>query len=135
MSQTSSAPVPDTHADLLTEPGIAHMATRRPDGNLQNNPVWFEWDGEHVKVSQTRSRKKMRNLAHDDHVALSITDPANPYRYLELRGTVERIEDDPNNEFIDRQAQRYLGEPAYPWHQPGDERVVLYIRPSASSAM
>src|SRR5437879_3843610 len=96
-----STVVPDTHRDLLEKPVIAHLATVRPDGALQSNPVWFEWDGRHIKISQTRARQKMRNVEREPHVALSLTDPDNPYRYLEVRGVVERVEDDPEREFVD----------------------------------
>ena len=90
-----------TNRDLLDATVVAHMATVRPDGSLQNNPVWFEWDGTHIKISQTRARQKMRNLDHDPHVALSLVDPENPYRYLEVRGVVDEVEDDSDLSFID----------------------------------
>jgi Pyridoxamine 5'-phosphate oxidase len=57
-SRMDMAVVPDTHQDLLEQPVIAHLATARPDGALQSNPVWFEWDGEHIKISQTRDRQR-----------------------------------------------------------------------------
>lgn len=133
-THTNEAVVPDTHRDLLEKPVIAHLATARPDGALQNNPVWFEWDGVHIKISQTRARQKMRNVENDPHVALSVTDPENPYRYLEVRGVVERVEEDPDRAFVDHLSQRYMGKP-YPYHQPGDERVVVYIRPDDASSM
>jgi len=132
---TTTKVLPETNRDLLDAPVVAHLATARPDGALQNNPVWFEWDGTHIKISQTKARQKMRNVDHDPHVALSLTDPENPYRYLEVRGVVDRVEDDPDRAFIDHLSERYLGKRPYPWHQPGDERVIVHIRPTDSSAM
>jgi PPOX class probable F420-dependent enzyme len=134
-SRTAEAVVPDTHRDLLLKPVIAHLATARPDGALQSNPVWFEWDGEHIKISQTRDRQKMRNVENDPHVALSLTDPDNPYRYLEIRGVVDRVERDVDNRFIDSLSERYMGKRPYPNHQPGDERVVVHIRLDDTSSM
>jgi PPOX class probable F420-dependent enzyme len=134
-TRTNDIVVPATHRDLLEKPVIAHLATARPDGALQSNPVWFEWDGEHIKISQTKARQKMRNVESDPHVALSVTDPDNPYRYLEVRGGVDRIEDDRGNEFIDGLSERYMGQRPYPNHQPGDERVIVYIRPDDTSSM
>jgi PPOX class probable F420-dependent enzyme len=131
---TGARIIPDTHRDLLQEANIAHLATARPDGALQSNPVWFEWDGEHIKISQTKARQKLRNVNTDPHVALSVTDPENPYRYLEVRGVVDRVEDDPQREFVEVLSQRYMGKP-YPYHQPEDERVVVYIRPEDTSSM
>jgi PPOX class probable F420-dependent enzyme len=132
---TGTGPLPETNRDLLGQPLIAHLATRRDDGTLQSNPVWFEWDGTHIKISQTTSRRKMRNLLADPHVALSITDPANPYRYLEVRGVVDEVKPDPDRTFIDHLSERYMGKRPYPYHQPEDHRVIVYIRPTASSAM
>ena len=77
----SGIAIPESHRDLLEEPVVAHLATARHWGRLQSNPVWFEWDGTHIKISQTKARQKMRNVAHDPHVALSVADPDNPYRY------------------------------------------------------
>jgi PPOX class probable F420-dependent enzyme len=127
--------IPDSHADLLEAVTLAHVATVGPAGEPQVNPVWFEWDGETVNFSQTTARQKYRNLRREPRVALSIVDPTNPYRYLEVRGTVVGIDDDVDNAFIDRQAQRYLGEDRYPWHQPGDRRVVVRVRPEHTSRM
>lgn len=87
-TRIATAVVPESHRDLLEQPLIAHLATVRPDGIPQSNPVWFDWDGEHLKISQTKARQKMHNIDNDPHVALSVTDPENPYRYLEVRGEV-----------------------------------------------
>ena len=127
--------VPESHQELLEHPIIAHLATVRPDGSPQSNPVWFEWDGEHVKISQTRARQKLRNLGREPRVSLSITDPDDPYRYLEVRAEVNAVEDDAHNAFIDHLSQQYLGTSPYPGHQPGDERVIVRLRPVDASTM
>lgn len=129
--------IPDTHADLLDweTKAFAHFATLGPDGGPQNNPVWFDWDGEVILTSQTLDRQKYANLQRDGRVALSIMDPENPYRYLEIRGTVEAFEPDPQLELIDRLAQKYLGEDTYPWGSPDDERVIIRIRPERTTTM
>jgi hypothetical protein len=97
--------------------------------------VWFDWDGEHVKVSQTKTRQKHQNLNRDRRIALSIVDPENPYRYLEIRGEVVRIEEDPNIDFIRAMAKKYLGLDKYPYHRPGDEGVVIIVRPEHTTQM
>ena len=127
--------IPASHADLLTSKGFAHVATIGPNGEPQNSPVWFDWDGTHLLFSQTTGRQKYRNLQREPRVALSIIDPANPYRYLEVRGTVDSIDDDEGNAFIDSMAKKYLGQDRYPWHQPGDHRVVVKVRPEHTSSM
>ncbi len=80
-------------------------------------------------------RQKYRNVQREPRVALSIVDPENPYRYLEVRGTVVRVDPDPDNAFINAMAKKYMGVEEYPWHQPGDERVVVVVRPEHATHM
>lgn len=127
--------IPDKLKDLLEGTAFAHVATVGPNGEPQNNPVWFGWDGEHIKFSQTKTRQKYKNVGREPRIALSILDPENPYRYLEVRGEVERIEEDPDNAFINSMAKKYMDKDEYPFHQPGDERVALFVRPDHTTAM
>jgi PPOX class probable F420-dependent enzyme len=126
---TQKIRIPKSHEDLLTSTALAHVATLGPNGEPQNNPVWFGWDGEYVKFSQTKTRQKYKNLNRDPRLALSIVDPENPLRYLEIRGVVDRIEEDPDLDFINSMSKKYLGKDKYPNHRPGDERVVVFVRP------
>ncbi len=125
--------IPENFRDLLGAKALAHIATIGPEGEPQSNPVWFGWDGTHVLFSQTKTRQKYRNVQRDPRIALSITDPQNPYRYLEIRGRVARIEDDQDLSFINSMAKKYLGKDKYPWHQPGDERVVIHVQPERTT--
>lgn len=127
--------IPEKNADLLESNALAHVATIGPDGEPQSNPVWFGWDGSHLRFSQTTTRQKYRNVKRDPRVAVSIVDPANPYRYLEIRGRVVNIEDDPDLAFINSMAKKYMGVDAYPWHNPADQRVVVVIEPEHTTSM
>lgn len=127
--------IPEDYEDLLGTTALIHVATLGPDGEPQSNPVWFDWDGKYVKFSQTKTRQKYRNVSRDPRIALSMVDPENPYRYLEIRGRVERVGEDPNLDFINAMAKKYLGMDEYPYHQPGDERVVVYVRPEHTTQM
>jgi PPOX class probable F420-dependent enzyme len=118
--------VPASHADLLEKPTFAHLATMRPDGSPQSSVMWFDWDGSRIRLTHTRTRQKFANLAHEPRVALSIADPGDQYRFLEIRGTVEKIADDPGAEFY-RSLQHHYGMD-YPIHD-ADVRVVITIRP------
>lgn len=132
---TQSSVIPESHADLVERPVLAHVATLGPKGEPQNNPVWFDMKDGLIRFSQTTARQKYRNVQKDGRVAFSIVDPDNPYRYLEIRATLERIEPDPDYAFINSMAKKYLNEDRYPWLQPGEERVVLYFRPEHTSQM
>ena len=127
----------DTHGDLLEwdTKALGHVATIGPDGEPQNNPVWFDWDGTHLRFSQTTTRQKLKNVQREPRVAVSIVDPKNDYRYLEIRGKVVNVEDDPDKAFIDRMAQKYLGQEKYPWNRPGDARVIVVVEPEHTIAM
>lgn len=128
--------IPEGYEDLLGTTALIHVATLGPPGGEpQSNPVWFDWDGEYVKFSQTKTRQKYKNVNRDPRIALSMVDPENPYRYLEIRGWVDRIEEDPNLDFINAMAKKYLDMDEYPNHQPGDERVVIYVRPEHTTQM
>ncbi len=135
MTATHISVIPDQALDLLESKALAHVATIGLSGEPQVNPVWFDWDGEYLRFSQTETRQKKRNLERDPRVALSIVDPENPYRYLEIRGRLTAIEPDPDNAFIDAMANKYLGVEAYPWHNPGDVRVVMVIEPVRTTGM
>jgi len=121
--------IPEGFHDLLGSTIVADVATIGPRGEPQNNPVWFGWDGGYVKFSQTKRRQKLRNLGRDPRVALSILDPENHLRYLEIRGVVDRVEEDPDLDFTNAVSERYLGVYPYQNHRPGDERVVVFVRP------
>lgn len=127
--------IPEDYKDLMESTALAHVATIGPNGEPQNNPVWFGWDGEHLKFSQTKTRQKYRNVSRDPRIALSIVDPENPFRYLEVRGEVVNIEEDPDLDFINAMAKKYLDMDKYPYHQPGDERVVIIIEPQHTTRM
>jgi PPOX class probable F420-dependent enzyme len=124
--------IPDEYADLLDRPLFGHLATVRPDGTPQVNPMWFSWDGTHLRFTNTTRRQKHRNVTAEPRIAMSVNDPDRPYRYLEVRGRVERIEPDPEAAFFAELAKRYGLELDGP---PGDaaERVVFVVRPEAVS--
>jgi len=122
--------------ELLESTALAHVATVGPDGAPQSNPVWFAWDGEYLRFSQTTERQKYRNILRDPRIALSIVDPGNPYRYLELRGVVVRIDPDPDLAFVDVVTRKYLGTnhdlARNPTHE---ERVVIVVEPKRVTRM
>jgi PPOX class probable F420-dependent enzyme len=135
MANTTTTTIPAAYADLLRSTALAHVGTIGPHGEPQVNPVWFGWDGQHILFSQTKTRQKYHSVQRDPRIALSIVDPENPYRYLEIRGSVVEIREDPDLDFINSMAQKYLGQEKYPWHRPGDERVVIVVQPEHTTQM
>jgi PPOX class probable F420-dependent enzyme len=113
---------------LLRKPVLGHIATVNRDGTPQSTPVWVDTDGEVVIVNTARGRAKARNLERNPAVAISVTDPENPYEMVEIRGTAELV-DEGAEEHIDSLAQKYLGENTYPFRQPGERRVIVRVTP------
>jgi len=135
MSTETETIVPPRFDDLLASKALAHIATVGPKGEPQTSPVWFDWDGTHLRFSQTTTRQKYRNLEREPRIAISIVDPANPYRYIEIRGTVERLDPDPDFAFINQMSKKYLGVDQYQGHQPGDVRMVVVVHPTHTVQM
>lgn len=129
MATDTRTTVPESHVDILEKKGFAHVATLGPDGAPQTTPVWYQWDGTILSFSHTTNRQKYRNIRRDPRIAISITDPDDPYRYIEIRGIVESIDDDPDHRFINTMAKKYLDENTHPWQQPEDVRVVVRVCP------
>ncbi len=127
--------IPEKFLDLFKKRAFANLATLMPNGHPQVTPVWCDYDGQHVIVNSARGRQKDRNMRRDQRVSLSIMDPENPYRYLEIRGTVAEITEEGAAAHIDKMAKKYLGLDKYPNSQPGEVRVVYKIKPERTSQM
>ena len=97
-----------------------------PDGMLSVTPVGLMFDGEYVRFSTTKDRKKYRNLRRDDRVTMAVAHRNNPNRYVEVRGRA-LLEDDDDHAFIDSIAHHYMGVDRYPFDRPGQERVTVTI--------
>ena len=122
---------PASHADLLqmTKPAFAQLATVNADGTPQVTPVWVDFDGTHVLVNTARGRVKTKNLERNPRVALSISDPENPYRYVGIQGRVVEMTEKGGDAHIDKMAKKYLNKDSYPFRQPGEVRVIVKIAP------
>ena len=110
-----------------TYPEVQKILGKVIDGTPQVNPTWVRFDGEYLWLTATTSRRKHRNWQIQPAVALSITDPDRPWRYLEIRGQVELIVPDPEGAEFVRLAERY-GMPQGP---PADaaERIAVAVLP------
>jgi PPOX class probable F420-dependent enzyme len=130
------APIPESYLDLLQQKkAFADLATVMPDGSPQVTPVWFDYNNGLIRVNTAKGRVKQRNMKEGSAVALSIMDPDNPYRYLQVRGKVSRMTEDGASAHIDSLAKKYLGKDKYPFSQPGEVRVLYEITPAAAQGM
>ena len=129
------AVIPKGFEDLFSKKTFFHLSTRMADGSPQVSPVWIDTDEGHIVVNSAKGRIKDRNMRAEPRVALSATDPDNPYRALMIRGRVVKITEEGADAHIDKMAKKYLGEDKYPFRVPGEVRVLYYIEPVKVATM
>jgi len=120
---------PEKYLDLFEPETKAHLflATIMPDGSPQVTPVWFDHDDEHILINTNEGRVKDRNMKARPKVAMVIQDPADPFRYLQIRGEVVSYTREGGDEHIDMLCHRYRGKP---WnYRPEQKRIIYKIRP------
>ena len=118
---------PDKYRDLFQKKAFGSFTTLMPDGSPQTTPVWVDYDRDEILVNSAVGRLKDRNVRRDPRVALAVIDPDNPYRYVEVRGSVREITQNGADAHIDAMARKYLGQDKYPYRQPGEQRVLYRI--------
>jgi PPOX class probable F420-dependent enzyme len=121
--------IPETVLDLLERPLYASLGTTRPDGAPQVNPMWFVWDGEFIWFTHTSYRQKYKNIAHEPRVSISILDPDNLYGYVEIRGVVDHIDEDPEAKLYQRLSEWYNGKQTTP--PDAAQRVAIAVLPTS----
>lgn len=126
--------IPASHLDLVSDKtkAFAYLATLMEDGTPQVTPVWFGWNGEQIWINTARGRVKDTNMTERPDVAMTITNPDNPYRFLQIRGQVVESTTEGAHEYIDQLSMKYTGK-AYS-HRPGEVRVTYKIKPAHISA-
>ena len=128
--------IPETHADLLRpeKKTFAYLALVTSKGEPHVTPMWFDYDGEHVIFNTARGRVKDRILSRRPMIAFAVSDPANPYRYIQVRGrVVEETEEGGYDQICDLRL-KYHGDRNYP-KRPGETRVTYKVRPEHATTM
>ena len=120
--------LPEKYADLLKKKAFANLGTLNRDGSPQVTPVWVDYDGKHVRVNTALGRVKDKNMRRNRHVAFSIQDPDDPYRFIAVRGEIVEITDN-TDDHINALAKKYINQDKYPYKQPNEVRVTYKIRP------
>ncbi|GIM93467.1 PPOX class F420-dependent enzyme [Paractinoplanes toevensis] len=106
---------------------FAVLSTINADGSPQSTVVWVRRDGDDVLFSTIRGRVKTRNMERDHRVSLCAYDPADPYVYFTVEGTVALVEEG-GDALIDELSRKYDGKPWIP--TPGAVRVVGRLTPT-----
>jgi PPOX class probable F420-dependent enzyme len=126
--------IPASHQALLSDdlPAFAFLSTLMADGTPQCTPVWFNMQGEHFLVNSEEGRVKDRNMRARPRVALTIADPDNWYRYMQVRGTVVEVTTQGARDHIDALSKKYTGQEVYARHTE-NPRVTYRIKPERIS--
>lgn len=122
--------IPESHVDLLERPVLAMLATVQPNGQPQVTPVWADLDNGQVRVNTAAGRQKWKNMIARPLATITVADPDNPQRYIEIRGRIARHTEENGDEVIDKLAADYLGVASYPHRNPAETRVTFYIEPT-----
>jgi len=126
--------LPDGLLKLLAQPSICYLATLMPDGWPQLTQTWVDTDGQHILINSVDGHQKVRNIARDTRIAVTVADPTQPARYYAVRGRVLGVSTDGAAEHIEKLAQRYLGGP-YPWFGGRDQvRLLVTIAPERATS-
>ena len=127
--------IPEKYHDLLKDEAKAFLflATIMKDGSPQVTPVWFNHDQTYILINSAKGRIKDRNMRARSQVAFVIQDPADPYRYLQIRGRVVEITEEGGLEHIKALARKYTDKP-WRGNSPDEVRVTYKILPEKIDA-
>jgi len=126
----------DEQRALLREPNYGVATTLRPDGSPHSTVVWVDVDDDGVPTFNTaRGRVKDKNLQRNPRIAMSIQDPDNPYRYLQIRARVVEVTEKGADEHIDALAKKYTGQDRYAHRRPGEVRITVKVMPEKIQSM
>jgi PPOX class probable F420-dependent enzyme len=116
-------------AELFTGRNWGIIATVRKDGSPQATPVWVDYDGENVLVNSAHGRTKVKNIQRDPRATVTVLPAENQQGgYVMVSGPATIVEEGAL-EHINMLAKKYLGEHKYPYLGPGEQRVIIKIRP------
>lgn len=114
---------------ILLGKNFASFATLMKDGSPHVAPTWIDYDGDLILINTATGRIKEKNVSSDNRVALSVYDSSNPYNMVTIRGKVKESTEENADSHIDKLAKKYLGLDKYPFHSPGEKRIILKIVP------
>ena len=124
------AKLTDSARKMLEGKNFVYIATVNPNGTPQVTPTWVDTDGNYVLINTAIGRIKHRNVKKNPHVALAITDQANPYNLIIIKGkVVDQVTGKVAEDHIDKMAKKYQGLEKYPHRRPGENRILLKIEP------
>ena len=120
--------IPDTHHDLFTKPLVATCITIMPDGQPHGTIIWCRLNGTHIQFGLLNDTQKYTNLQANPLVSLVIVDTNEPYRYIEVRGTVTMSSENASEIIMD--IARKYHRPDFDIEPGKDRRVIATLTPT-----
>lgn len=129
----ANSQIPEAYLDLIEGPVVVALVTVMPDGQPQATPVWCDYADGFVRVNSAAGRQKVKNMQERPKVTVLAIDPQNPYRWLEVRGTVVDITEEGGVDHINSLSGLYRGDPDYYGRNSAvrdkETRMIFKIRP------
>lgn len=119
--------------EMFLRPNFGCLATLMPDGSPQVTPLWVDHRDGLIWINTQNDRVKPRNMNRDGRVAITVTDQADPYRWVQARGRVVEVTTEGADEHIRDLQQKYHGNRDYPF-KAGTQRLIFKIEPTSVSA-
>ena len=116
---------------ILQKHPYAVLSTIMPNSMPQLSLVWFDFEGENIRINTVVGRQKDKNMQKRPYVALCIIDPEDNTRYIEVRGKVVERTLKGADEHVDELARWYSDGKIqhFPKERPDEIRVIYKIKP------
>lgn len=124
------AQLPESYRSLLADEAkaFAWVATVSPSDEPQLTSVWFNTDGVNILFNTTDRSTKFKFLSKNPNIAIAIVDPADPYRYIQIRGQA-KITTEGAVEHTHALSRKYTGQDFKLF--PGVEREKFIVHPES----
>ncbi|MBI3158212.1 MAG: PPOX class F420-dependent oxidoreductase [Chloroflexi bacterium] len=118
--------LPEAMRYLLADETRAYLilATLMPDGSPQATVLWFDMEGEHLRVNTRLDSVKARNLRRDPRCTAVIPDPQDPNTFIQVRGRAVGFREEGAAEHLAALGVKYEGAP---YADDGHPHVIIEI--------
>lgn len=123
--------------EFLAGRRYAILTTLRADGSPVSVPVWYEWDGETLKMFAYETGGKLKRLANDPRATVLVANhPDEMEKWVSFDGRIS-VQDDGGLDMAERVFDLYYPEgdarrPALnSWRQMADKWRLLELKPAA----
>ena len=80
--------------EFLKAVRIGTLCSLDADGSPNAMPLWYDWDGEKIRMFTSRDTGKIRRLAKDPRACLAVAEPVGALEaWVTVEGTVEILDE------------------------------------------